>query len=285
MKTGTGSVDARFRALVSSLEPLYGKGEAKSIAKIVFEDAFHIGNLTDPRPFPDIHLDRLKAIQERLLRHEPVQYVLGQADFYGLKFEVNAQVLIPRPETEELVHWVLECCKGKDLAGKRLLDVGSGSGCIPILIKKKLPDLEVVSLDISSGALEVASRNAEKHQTLINWRLADFLEPSSWSDLGLFDYVISNPPYIDPSEKGQIPPHVLDFEPHLALFTRSDPMEFYRALAGFGIKNLHPGGKIFVECNEFRLEEVSEIFRKNGYSGVKNRLDLAGKPRMLQIFR
>lgn len=259
-----------FSKLQRALEPLYGKGEAASIARIVVEDV------------PDLDV-RFEDILSRLLAHEPVQYVLGQADFYGLKFEVNPQVLIPRQETEELVYEALNACKGEDMVGKRLLDIGSGSGCIPIVMKKKLPALEVVSVDISSGALEVARRNAARHGVEIDWRCMDFLDPTTWSSLGAFDLIVSNPPYIDPSEKGLMPPHVMDFEPHSALFTKDDPMEFYRAIASFSKKNLLPGGKIFLECNEFRLEEAILEFKKPGAGVAEGMRDVNGKYRIIKV--
>lgn len=259
-----------YSTLLKELEPLYGKGEAASIARIVVEDV------------PDLER-RFEDILSRLLRHEPVQYILGQADFYGLKFVVNPHVLIPRQETEELVYEVLESCKGEDMTGKRLLDIGSGSGCISIVLKKKLPALEVVSVDISPGALEVARRNAEKHGVEINWRCLDFLDPTTWPSLGAFDLIVSNPPYIDPSEKELMPPHVTDFEPHSALFTKNDPMEFYRAIASFSKIFLLPGGKIFLECNEFRLDEAMLEFKKQGSGEAERIRDMNGKFRIIKV--
>jgi release factor glutamine methyltransferase len=258
-----------YSKLLNALEPLYGKGEATSIARIVVEDV------------PDLDA-RFENILSRLLAHEPVQYVLGQADFYGFKFEVNPNVLIPRQETEELVFEALEGCKGQDMTGKRLLDIGSGSGCIPIVLKKKLPALEVVSVDISPGALDVARRNAEKHGVEIDWRCLDFLDPTTWPSLGAFDLIVSNPPYIDPSEKELMPAHVTDYEPHSALFTKGDPMEFYRAIASFSEKFLLTGGKIFLECNEFRLQEAMLEFQKLKTGQVEGIRDMSGKYRIIK---
>lgn len=265
-------MSVQFSRLVSALEPLYGSGEASSIARIIVEDV------------PDLE-NRIEEILSRLLRHEPVQYVLGQADFYGMKFEVNPSVLIPRQETEELVHWVLESCRGWDPTGKRILEVGSGSGCISIVIKKKIPNLEIVSIDISAEALAVARRNASRHQVLIDWRQLDFLNPQTWHGLGTFDLIVSNPPYIDPSEKTLMPAHVLGFEPHEALFTREDPLEFYTSLTEFSTKFLLPGGKIFVEGNEFRLNEAANTFKMAGFQHVETREDMNGNPRMIKVLR
>lgn len=259
-----------YSKLLHALEPLYGKGEATSIARIVVEDV------------PDLE-SRFEDILSRLQNHEPVQYILGQADFYGLKFEVNPHVLIPRQETEELVYEVLNACKGQDMPGKRLLDIGSGSGCIPIILKKRLPVLEVVSVDISPGALEVARRNAEKHSVEIDLRCMDFLDPANWPSLGAFDLIVSNPPYIDPSEKRLMPPHVTDYEPHSALFTREYPMEFYRAIASFSKFFLLPGGKIFLECNEFRLAEAVLEFKNLEFGQVDEIRDMSGKLRIIKV--
>ena len=261
-----------YERLIAELTLLYGEGEASSIARIVVED---VANLDE----------RFEEILSRLLQHEPVQYILGEADFYGLKFEVNPHVLIPRQETEELVYAVLESCKEQDLKGKRLLDVGSGSGCIPIVLKKKLPDLEVVSVDISAEALAVARRNAERHQVAIDWRQMDFLDERNWPALGHFELIVSNPPYIDPEEQHHIPPHVMDYEPALALFTTRDPMEFYRALAVFAQKFLKENGKIFAECNEFRAEDTLELFLEEGFTGVAAHRDMQGKLRIINALK
>lgn len=285
MEINGETIVEKFRFLIARLEPLYGQGEAASIARILFEDGFHLRGLNSSQPFPDAELDHFEEYLQRLLRHEPVQYILGQADFFGLKFEVNPHVLIPRPETEELVQWVLESCRGEDIAGKRLLDVGSGSGCIPIALVKKLPTLKVVGVDISPESLDVARRNANRHRAEIEWHCSDFLDPRTWPSLGSFDFIVSNPPYIDPSERVLMPANVTHFEPHLAFFTTSNPLEFYHALARFALKNLSAAGKIFVECNEFRLEEAAAVFQKKGFSSVERRADIHGRSRMLQIIR
>ena len=284
MRSGNESIAGLFKLLVSSLQPLYGPGESASIARIVFEDAFLLYDLKSEQAFPETHFYRFEEILTRLLRYEPVQYILGQADFFGLKFEVNPHVLIPRQETEELVLWILDSCAEAGLPGNRLLDVGSGSGCIPIVLKKKLPSMDIVSVDISPQALEVARRNSEKHHAAVDWRETDFLRPENWPSLGAYDLIVSNPPYIDPSEKERMSPNVLAFEPPLALFTSSDPMEFYQAIAGFARENLNAGGNIFVEFNEFRLEDAAEIFKKTGFKRAEGRTDINDNQRMLLIF-
>jgi release factor glutamine methyltransferase len=261
-----------LKKLTTTLTPIYGPGEAASIARIVVEDV------------PDIE-SRFDEILSRLLQGEPVQYILGQADFYGLKFEVNRHTLIPRQETEELVYAVLEDFKKEDLTGKRLLDVGSGSGCIPIVIKKKRPELEVVSVDISEEALAVARRNAARHGVEVDWRQLDFLDDQNWPALGAFDIIVSNPPYIDPSESALMPPHVLDYEPAQALFTQGHPLEFYRAIARFFEKNLRLGGNFFCEMNEFRAQEVAHIFQNEGGQAIELLFDMQHKFRIIKGLR
>lgn len=285
MKSGHGSIAARYAFLVSNLTPYYGLGEAGSIARIVFEDAFQLRDGKSAGAFPEQYRLRFDEILERLLQREPVQYILGQADFYGYKFEVDPRVLIPRQETEELVHWVLESCKAEALDGKRLLEVGSGSGCIPIVLGKKRPELEIVSVDVSEGALNVARRNGERLGASIDWRRLDFLDPATWSGLGVFDLLVSNPPYIDPLEREHIPAHVFEFEPHQALFTENNPMEFYKSFAQFSSDYMKRSGKIFLECNEFRINEVSEVFKKTGHETIEARRDMNRKYRMMMIIK
>lgn len=285
MKSGHHSIAVRYAFLVSKLTPYYGLGEAGSIARIVFEDAFQLRDPNSPDAFPELYRPRFDEILERLLLREPVQYILGQADFYGYKFEVDRRVLIPRQETEELVHWVLESWKGEALQGKRLLEVGSGSGCIPIVLGKKRPELEIVSVDVSEDALDVARRNGERLGASIDWRRLDFLDPATWAGLGVFDFLVSNPPYIDPFEREHIPAHVFEFEPHQALFTDENPMEFYNSLAQFSSDFLKESGKIFLECNEFRINEVTQVFKKAGYETIEARRDMNGKYRMILIIK
>ena len=183
------SIQEYFNLLVRKLTPIYGKGEAKSIARIVFEDAFRLFDFSSVRPF--LFQQEFQSIQERLLKKEPVQYVLGQADFYGLKFKVTPDVLIPRSETEELVHWILET---NQLEAPRILDIGTGSGCIPITLKKKLPLAEVMAVDVSEKALAVAQENAQLNEVTVALQQVDILNKPDWNQLPKFDIIVSNPP-------------------------------------------------------------------------------------------
>ncbi len=284
--------------LAEQLTPRYGEGEAKAIARIVFEDAFDHG-----RAFGEL---RFEEILTRLVAGEPVQYVLGEADFFGLKFKVNPAVLIPRQETEELVAWVLEHLQGlgkavlpmEDQPEPALLDIGLGSGCIGIALKKKYPALHLFGLEKSPSALAIATLNAARNipsPSLGLWRvkiseypniqfhLGDILDHSDWAKFPPLDVVVSNPPYIPRSEKGLVPEHVSAHEPALALFVDDpDPLLFYRAIADFSLEKLRPGGALFFECNEFNATEVASLLREKGFEKVELRKDLVGADRMLR---
>jgi len=269
--------------LIEQLTQRYGDGEAKAIARIVFEDAFDHG-----RAFVET---RFEEILERLVAGEPVQYVLGEADFFGLKFKVSPAVLIPRQETEELVAWVLEHLKiFPKNEPPSLLDIGLGSGCIGITLKKKMPGLQLFGLEKSPAALAISTENASQilgaHSTLnpqpsTVFLQGDILNRSDWSLFPELDLVVSNPPYIPHSEKNLVPEHVMSHEPSLALFVDDpDPLLFYRVIADFALEKLRSGGVLFFECNEFNASEVAVMMREKGFSNVEIRKDLAGAERM-----
>jgi release factor glutamine methyltransferase len=217
-----------------------------------------------------------------LLLHKPVQYVLGEAWFYHMKLKVNGHVLIPRPETEELVEQLIKDRKSK-LTDPAILDIGTGSGCIPIAIKKNLPASIVTGIDISKDALILAKENATLHNAHISFKQVDFLDETAWSGLGLFDIIISNPPYIPVHEKEKLGKNVTDFEPHLALFVPGNsPLVFYEKIAAFGRDHLLPNGKIYLEIHEDFAKETAALFMKN-YQTVMIKKDMYGKERMLLI--
>jgi len=274
--------------LSDALRPLYGPGEAASIAAIVMEDAFDIkpraiGGKND---LTSTEKARLDEIIDRLLHHEPVQYVIGSTLFYGLRLKVNPAVLIPRQETEELVAWLLETAR-QPAAGSPpsfcVLDVGTGSGCIPIAVKTRLPELEVHALDVSAAALEVARENAAGNDAEVHFHEVDILDEKSWVALPPFDLIVSNPPYITEGEKGILPKNVVVFEPHLALFAGgNDAQRFVRKIADFATRHLNPGGWLFFETNEFHAVETQKILQEKGYGEVELRKDLNNKDRMIR---
>jgi release factor glutamine methyltransferase len=218
----------------------------------------------------------LNDIVQRLERNEPWQYVVGHAWFYGLELKVNSIVLIPRMETEELVHLILSE-NGQE--GLKVFDIGTGSGCIPLALKFNRAHWDVSACDVSDEALKIAEANATACGLHISFFQADILvqEPP-----GRYDIIVSNPPYISNRESALMPPHVLEYEPRLALFSGEDPQLFYRHIANRGADWLNEGGVIYLELNEFHADETSKIFLQKGFSKVQVISDLAGKSRMLR---
>lgn len=273
-----------FENLILDLSPRYGPGEARSIARIVFEDAFGTRRPAE-KIFSETEEAQFLYIRRRLLLGEPVQYVLGQADFFGLKFKVNPAVLIPRQETEELVAWALEWLKEQALPEAAILDIGLGSGCIGITLKAKRPDVRLFGLEKSPEALKVAVENARRILGGNNFTFlpGDILEPSVEYLFPQLDLIVSNPPYIPLKEQNLMPEHVRRYEPGPALFVDDDdPLLFYRAIAGFARRKLRPGGALFFECNEFNAGEVTGWLQEEGFANVVLRRDLAGAERMVR---
>ena len=224
---------------------------------------------------------KLHHYTERLLQHEPIQYVLNEAWFYGMKFFIDKNVLIPRPETEELVEWVIANCQ-LPIDNLKILDIGTGSGCIAIAIKTKLPHAEVWACDISDTALTVARKNADDLHALVDFVPIDILDRNQWRQLPVFDTIVSNPPYVLEKDKDPMKPNVINYEPHTALFVPdNDSLVFYDAIADFGKDHLHQEGKIFVEINESLGERAIEFFRSKGYV-TELKKDMQGKDRMLK---
>jgi release factor glutamine methyltransferase len=274
--------------LRQALLTLYAPGEASAITDRVMEFITQsprmnrrLGNTT---VLTDNQLETLATFTERLLKHEPVQYVLNEGWFMGKKMLVNRHVLIPRPETEELVGWIAEYAK-KMPPVFTLLDVGTGSGCIPVLLKLMFPDAEISGIDVSGEALLIAVQNAASLEAGVHFSQLDFSNNTQWQVLPLFDIIVSNPPYIPLQEKDKLDSHVVQWEPGLALFVPgNDPLLFYRLLAQFGKKHLHKDGSMFMECHRDYAEEVKELFLRQNYH-VELRSDLSGNERMIRAFR
>lgn len=271
--------------LVFRLYDIYDDREAQSIADWVMEELTgwqkidRILNKKVPLSAPQI--ERLQQITNELMAHKPVHYILQQAWFMGMKLYVDENVLIPRPETEELVEWA-SFDSAQDL---RILDVGTGSGCIPIALKKKLPQATVTACDISEGALKVAERNAKEQQTEIEFLQIDFLNKIERDKLPLFDIIVSNPPYIAIQEKHEIDKHVVDYEPHTALFVPDDDsLVFYQALADFGLTHLSPDGFMMMEIHYQKGNAVKELFESKNYA-VEVRKDMQGKDRIVKCWK
>ena len=219
-------------------------------------------------------------ILSQLKASKPIQYILGETDFYGRTFRVNPAVLIPRPETEELVKWVLDSVS---MANPSILDIGTGSGCIAISLKLELPEADVVALDISADALALAKENAELHKAAVRFIKKDVLLMHPTDVASTFDVVVSNPPYIASSEKNSMKANVLANEPHLALFVpNTNPLIFYERIASIAQEKLNLGGFLFVEISERFGKEVLELLEKKGFKHVELRQDLGGKDRMVK---
>lgn len=219
----------------------------------------------------------LESAVERLAKGEPLQYVIGSTPFCGLTFKVDSRVLIPRPETAELVEWVI-----RD-AGARgsMLDIGTGSGCIAVTLANNLPHWKVQGWDISEGALEVARENSSLNGVQVEFLKVDILNVPE-REYG-FDVIVSNPPYVLESEKDQMDDSVLEHEPHLALFVSDqDPLLFYRAIAEFGKKALNTGGRLYFEINPLRAEALKVMLLKAGYHDIELHKDIFGKLRMIK---
>ena len=221
------------------------------------------------------------AIKE-LKKFKPLQYILGEADFYHLKFYVNEHVLIPRPETEELVHFIIHDNK---MNAPAILDIGTGSGCIPIALKKNIPSAVVSSIDVSEKALNVANRNAKKNDVEILFILRDILDPLAILDQQLlkYDIIVSNPPYICNAEKNKMDKNVLDYEPHLALFVNdNDPLLFYNVICDFALKMLKTNGKLYFEINQSLASETKDLLESKGFKNVELIKDLSNNYRILR---
>jgi release factor glutamine methyltransferase len=277
------TIGEAYSIIVESLNGKYPPEEAKSIAKIVVEDFL---KSSMARFEEQLDISRLAGFENLFLRlksGEPLQYVLGEAHFFGRKFKVNPDVLIPRPETEELVHWVIETIKANTISESlRILDIGTGSGCIPITIKLRFQHADVHACDISGRALRVAAANSAALGGDVHYFQMDVLDVTGWSTLPRFDIIVSNPPYIPFRERNLLSQNVVDFEPHVALFVSDDDsLIFYRKIAELALAKLSTAGLLFFECNEFNAAEVQALLFDAGFTKVQLRKDIFRKERMV----
>ncbi len=271
------------RFFLEELKLVYEAQEASAITYLIFESLAGIEKqtiITQPnRPVAMGLQQQLETALQRLKQMEPVQYVIGYAWFCNLRFKVSPAVLVPRPETEELVTEILKYIEKHP--SQTLLDVGTGSGCIPISIKNKLPALKVTAIDVSEEALVVAKENAATLRADIYFMKINFLEEASWNNLGTFDLIVSNPPYIPEIELESLHKNVTSFEPHLALFVPDNKrFIFYEKIAAFGLEHLSASGCIFMETHEDFAKEVQSIFSDSGYDAIIKK-DFFEKERMV----
>lgn len=268
------------------LQAVHERDEIESFFFILTEYLHHLKRI-DIALQPDLQildtdLERWETIISDLQNEKPIQYITGEAWFYGLQFEVNENTLIPRPETEELVEWIVESQKSKAKSQKlEILDIGTGTGCIPISLKANLPEANISAIDISEKALEVAKRNATSNKVEINFIQTNILEEEDLYTQ--FDVIVSNPPYVRNLEKEEIKKNVLDYEPHLALFVEdNDALLFYRKIAELALKNLALNGYLFFEINQYLGKETVALLEKLGFQNIELRKDFKGNDRMIK---
>lgn len=270
-----------------ALRGYYSDSEALALAKMLLVERFGFSSLElyggkDKEVFKK-DLDVLDEIIGRLKNHEPIQYILGVEQFGGLSFEVNDNVLIPRPETLELVEWIVDdfCDKGSF----RLLDIGTGSGCIAVSLARRIKGAEVDAWDISEEALAVARRNAEKNEAKVSFKQTDVLKVTP-PLMSCYDVIVSNPPYITEKEKIGMEANVLDWEPGTALFVPDeDPLLFYRKIAELGSTALSDGGTLYFEINRMYGQDTLLMLKGMGYEHVELRKDLFGNDRMIKAIK
>ncbi len=272
------------------LESVYLKEEVNSFFFMLTESYFDFSRIQlalqpDFEINKQLELQILKAL-EALKNHEPIQYIIGQTQFFGLPFKVNESVLIPRPETEELVEWVINNQQTTNSKQLDILDIGTGSGCIAISLAKKLPNAKVFALDVSKEALNIAKANARQNNVEIEFVEADILKTAyripNTEDLK-YDIIVSNPPYVRTSEKGQMQPNVLKHEPHLALFVEAeDSLLFYRKITQLANQALSPNGILYFEINEYLGKDMLKLMKDEGFAEVEIKTDIFGKNRMIK---
>ena len=275
------TIQETYHLLQEALKNIYDIDEANNIADLVIEHVTgykKLGRITHKQlVLTEQQTHAINHFKAALLQNKPVQYVLQEAWFYEMKFYVNEHVLIPRPETEELIELIIKT----NNPISNILDIGTGSGCIPITLKKKIPHTTIVTIDVSEDALVVAKKNAAELNVEIELNQLNFLDETNWNELGIFDIIVSNPPYIKQSEIINMQPNVVANEPHIALFVADDDaLVFYRKIAAFGKTHLTINGKIFVEINEALGNETISLFEEFGYRAELKK-DMQGKNRMI----
>ncbi|APY07454.1 protein-(glutamine-N5) methyltransferase, release factor-specific [Winogradskyella sp. J14-2] len=276
------------------LDQVYGKDEVASFFHLGLEHHLNVARIklqlepefTLSKSETDVFFELLEGLKQQ----KPIQYLLGEIEFYGLQFKVNENVLIPRPETEELVDWIINDAKSKIQNSEtiKILDIGTGSGCIAISLAKHLPEAQVFAVDISESALEIAKENADRNGVEVKFIKTNILEFSLWEDValrqkGFFDIIVSNPPYVRELEKQEIKPNVLDNEPHLALFVENEnPLLFYKAITDFAVDKLKSNGSLYFEINQYLGQETKQLLVDAEFKAVELRKDLNGNDRMLK---
>ncbi|MFI1772166.1 peptide chain release factor N(5)-glutamine methyltransferase [Thalassobellus citreus] len=268
------------------LDALYEKEEVDNFFYILIEEYYNVSRLQLALDLDyDVQdIQRIFNALNLLEEEKPIQYILGETEFYGLPFKVNEHTLIPRPETEELVEWIIKEYKNYN-SEIRILDIGTGSGCIAIALAKQLKCAKVYALDISKDALKVARKNAELNEVDIEFIEADILniDESLFDSEFKFDIIVSNPPYVRDKEKDLMKANVLNNEPHLALFVKDEnPLQFYKSITDFAIKKLKESGQLFFEINEFLGKDMIRLLLKTNFKNIQLKQDIFKKDRMIK---
>ncbi|CAM4023256.1 peptide chain release factor N(5)-glutamine methyltransferase [Flavobacterium weaverense] len=273
-------------SFIQQLTPIFDEGEAESFFYLILEEKYQLKRI-DLALQPDLvlsenEINNWNIILEQLKKEIPVQYLLGKTSFYGLDFEVNPNVLIPRQETEELVQWIIESSNVKAKSqGLKIVDIGTGSGCIAISIAKNIADSKVFAIDVSENALATAQKNAEINNVVVTFLNKNILETTDLEQQ--FDIIVSNPPYVRNLEKQEIKKNVLDNEPHLALFVDdNDALIFYKKIAQLALLNLSENGALYFEINQYLGKEMIELLEEMNFKNVELRKDIYGNDRMIK---
>ena len=265
------------------LKAIYSSREIESFIQLIFDHLLKLSGIELHRNMnktlsADLFAE-INSYTESLKSEIPIQYILGHTEFFGCEIALSSDVLIPRPETEELVKWIIDDYKSKAV---RILDIGTGSGCIAIALKKNLPESKLIAIDISRGALKLAKKNAEKNDTEIDFIEADILKDKQIGSREKYDVIVSNPPYVTVSEKSKMSNNVLKYEPHVALFVAdNDALLFYRKICLFAKNNLQTGGRLYFEINEQYGKEVCLLLESFGFKDIILKKDIEGKDRMV----
>ncbi len=277
------SIKKTISYIKTELKELYPLNEINSFINLIFDKFLNYSSaqlhISQEQEISEDLFKEIVSVCEDLNLQKPIQYILEEAHFFDLKFKVAPGVLIPRQETEELIDWIIQENLNKKI---KILDIGTGSGCIAITLAKNLPLATVFASDISSKALEIAKLNGESNNVDLQFLQFDILAPTTWTDES-FDIIVSNPPYVTEGEKKLMQKNVLDFEPELALFVPDNsPLKFYDKIIDFGKTHLNPNGKIYFEINEAFGKETALLFSENIFTDIFLRKDLNGKDRMLR---
>lgn len=301
MKTSSNLVRDCRKYYAGELEKLYGSDEANALIMILLEHYFNIDRMKIALE-PELRLSESELLTlhfavKELLKNKPVQYIIGETEFCGMRFFVNENVLIPRPETQEMVEMIANIARRDNACvirtGFKIIDIGTGSGCIAISLAKLMPDSDVTAVDISEKALEVARKNAEMNEVNVHFVQADILNPfvethdrTSLHIDNQFDIIVSNPPYVCESEKSEMRANVLDYEPSTALFVSdNDPLIFYRKILEFAQKALKPDGEVWFEINEKFGKGMKNLCLEKGFKNVEIIRDFRERERILRARR